>query len=138
MLQPDGPDVPPLTRGTVGKTDWHELHSTDWESGFAFYSKLFGWSKTTAMDMGPMGTYQLFTMAGNGDDGGLMNEPPNAGPAPYWMFYFSVDAIDAAHKRITDAGGAVMMGPHEVPGGAWIITGTDPQGAMFSVVAPKR
>jgi uncharacterized protein len=26
----------------------------------------------------------------------------------------------------------------EVPGGAWIINGIDPQGAMFALVAPKR
>lgn len=138
LLQPDGSYVPPLARGTIGKVDWHELHSTDWEGGFAFYQKLFGWSKTTAMDMGPMGTYQLFTMGGQGDDGGMMNEPPNAGPAPYWMFYVSVEAIDAAIERINANGGSVMMGPHEVPGGAWIVVAQDPQGAVFALVAPKR
>jgi predicted enzyme related to lactoylglutathione lyase len=30
------------------------------------------------------------------------------------------------------------MGPHEVPGGIWIVQGIDPQGAMFAIVAPKR
>jgi len=136
LLQPEGSGMPPLERGTIGKVDWNELHSTDWESGFAFYAKLFGWSKTSAMDMGPMGTYQLFTMAGDGDDGGMMNE--SDGPVPYWMFYISVDAADAAVERITGNGGQVMMGPHEVPGGAWIVVGRDPQGAAFALVAPKR
>ena len=136
LLQPDGPDMPRLDRGTIGKIDWHELMSTDWESGYAFYATLFGWSKTTAMDMGPMGSYQLFTMAGNGDDGGMMNGTD--GPVPYWMFYVSVDAADAAVDRIAAHGGTVMMGPHEVPGGAWIVVGRDPQGATFAVVAPRR
>jgi uncharacterized protein len=30
------------------------------------------------------------------------------------------------------------MGPHEVPGGSWIILGQDPQGAMFALVGPKK
>jgi len=136
LLQPDGPDLPDLARGTIGKIDWNELHSTDWESGFAFYAKLFGWAKTTAMDMGPMGTYQLYTMAGNGDDGGMLNE--TEGPVPYWLYYISVDAADAALERVNAHGGKVVMGPHEVPGGAWIVVGEDPQGATFALVAPKR
>jgi predicted enzyme related to lactoylglutathione lyase len=30
-----------------------------------------------------------------------------------------------------------LVGPHEVPGGGWIVQGIDPQGAMFAVVGPK-
>jgi len=30
------------------------------------------------------------------------------------------------------------MGPHEVPGGQWIVQCTDPQGAHFALVAMKR
>jgi hypothetical protein len=30
------------------------------------------------------------------------------------------------------------MGPHQVPGGQWIIVGFDPQGAMFSLVGPRN
>jgi len=32
----------------------------------------------------------------------------------------------------------VLNGPMEVPGGAWVIQGRDPQGAIFALVAPKR
>ena len=37
-----------------------------------------------------------------------------------------------------DAGGKIMMGPMEVPGGDWIIQGTDPQGAFFALVGAKQ
>ncbi len=138
MLQPEGPDMPAMERGTIGKIDWNELHSSDWESGYEFYAKLFGWSKTTSMDMGPMGTYQLFSMGSDGDDGGMMNlAGEEAKLPPYWGFYVSVDAAEAAAERIRANGGTVLMGPHEVPGPSYIVTGMDPQGAMFSVVAPK-
>lgn len=128
------PALPPGTRGTIG---WHELYaSEDWEKSFAFYSKLFGWTKSRAMDMGEMGTYQLF--AANGVDiGGMMNKVPG-GPGPMWNYYFNVEAIDAAVARATEKGGKVMHGPSEVPGPMWIAQCLDPQGVMFSMVAPKR
>ena len=36
----------------------------DGPSAFAFYSGLFGWTKAEAMDMGPMGIYQIFAIDG--------------------------------------------------------------------------
>jgi predicted enzyme related to lactoylglutathione lyase len=59
-------------------------------------------------------------------------------PRPYWLYYIAVDAIDAVIERVKAGGGEVLHGPMEVPGGAWIIQGRDPQGALFALVAPKR
>jgi uncharacterized protein len=59
-------------------------------------------------------------------------------PTPCWTYYFNVDAADAAAARFQAAGGRVLDGPHQVPGGSWIVQCRDPQGAMFSVVAPRR
>jgi predicted enzyme related to lactoylglutathione lyase len=50
----------PVAPGTPGHGGWHELHADDWEKVFPFYGELFGWAKSNAMDMGPMGVYQLF------------------------------------------------------------------------------
>jgi predicted enzyme related to lactoylglutathione lyase len=119
---------------------WHELMTTDWEAGLAFYGELFGWQKADAMDMGPMGTYQLFADSREKDCGavgGMMNLLPNL-PRPVWGFYFIVDAIDPAVERVKEGGGQVLNGPMEVPGGAWIINAVDPQGAHFSLVGAKR
>jgi predicted enzyme related to lactoylglutathione lyase len=60
---------------------------------------------------------------------------PDTIPSPFWGYYFNVSAIDAAAERVKAAGGAIMMGPHEVPGGQWILQCTDPQGACFALVA---
>jgi uncharacterized protein len=143
MLQPEGEDMPPIAPGTTGTVGWHELHSSDWEKALAFYGEQFGWVGNDAMDMGPMGKYQFFGFepkAGDAecaDTAGAMFNDPQA-PHPYWAFYVHVDDIDAAHGRITDNGGTVLNGPQEVPGGTWIINAIDPQGAMFSVVGPKK
>jgi predicted enzyme related to lactoylglutathione lyase len=88
------------------------------------------------MDMGAMGTYQLFA-AGGQPIGGMMTKPPSI-PIPMWLYYFNVPELDAAVTRIKDGGGQVINGPVEVPGGSWIVQGLDPQGAMFALVAPRR
>ena len=101
---------------------------------FEFYREVFGWSRSDAHDMGPMGVYQLFTV-GAGDIGGMMTKPASL-PSPHWNYYFQVDGAQAGADRITDAGGKVVHGPMQVPGGAWIVQGVDPQEATFALVSP--
>jgi uncharacterized protein len=136
LFQPMGGDNSPAPAGTPGHIGWRELYAADWSSAFDFYAGQFGWTKDRAMDMGPMGTYQLFA-AGGEAIGGMMNKP-DVIPVPVWLYYFNVEAIDAAAARVSSGGGQVINGPHEVPGGAWIIQCMDPQGAMFALVAPRR
>lgn len=135
LLQPYGEEAPPLPRNAEGNVSWHELHASDWQGAFDFYGPQFGWEKGDPMDMGEMGTYQLFTVDGE-LTGAMFNKPPEI-PAPVWLFYFNVDSIDAAAKRIVDNGGTIMLEPMEVPDG-WIVQARDPQGAWFALSAPKR
>jgi len=127
---------PSITPGTPGHIGWHELHAGDGPSAFAFYVKLFGWSKADVVDMGPMGIYQLFAVDGE-PVGGMMTKMEHI-PRPFWLFYINVEAIDAALQRALDGGGSLISGPHEVPGGSWIVQCTDPQGAVFAMVAAQR
>jgi uncharacterized protein len=128
------PGEPPLP-WTPGRTGWHELHAADGPSAFAYYSKLFGWTKGDALDMGPMGVYQIFNHDGV-MAGGIFTKPA-AEPVPYWLFYFNVDEINAAVERVKAGGGQILNGPMEVPGGSMIVQGLDPQGAMFALVEPR-
>ena len=136
MLHPDGPDQPPVDPGTVGHVGWHELYTTDWKAAMAFYSGQYGWKQERAVDMGEMGTYAVFSVDGQ-QAGGMMNKPSQI-PVPVWQFYFTVEAIDAAAKRVADGGGMVLMGPMEVPNGDWVAQCRDPQGAHFALTAAKR
>lgn len=136
LMAPKGPDMPPLQPGTPGTVGWHELYTTDWNAALDFYSSQFGWTKDEAMEMGEMGTYQLFAVDGQ-QTGGIMNKPPQV-PVPLWLFYFTVDDIDAAAERVKEAGGTIVLGPMEVPGGSWMLQGLDPQGALFSLVKTAR
>jgi hypothetical protein len=128
------PALPIGTQGTIG---WRELYANDWKTAFPFYEKMFGWTKADAIDMGPMGIYQLFA-AGAQPIGGMMTKPPQMPAPPHWGFYFNVPALDAGAARITAGGGKITNGPLEVPGGQWVVNAMDPQGAHFSLVAPKR
>ena len=118
--------------GVVG---WYELHAKDWQDAFTFYSKMFGWSQGESHDMGPMGIYQLFIVGGRAAGG--MFASPEAAKGCFWLPYFNVDDIDAAHGRLTAAGGKVLNGPMQVPGGGWIIQALDPQGAKFALLGQR-
>jgi uncharacterized protein len=120
----------------AGFFGWRELWAGDGPKAFDFYSGLFGWTKAEAIDMGPMGIYQIFAIHGE-QAGGMMTKTPQT-PAPFWLYYFNVEAVDAATARAKDGGGQVLNGPLQVPGGSWIVQCLDPQGAMFAMVGPKR
>lgn len=127
------PSAPAMTPGHFA---WRELQAGNGPEAFKFYADLFGWTQVEALDMGPMGLYQIFAINGE-HAGGIMTRTPDV-PAPYWLYYVSVEDIDAAVLRATEAGGTSVLAPHEVPGGMWIAQFTDPQGAMFAMVGPKR
>lgn len=120
---------------TVGHCGWNELMAADAAREIAFYTGLFGWSLPEPMDMGAMGKYQ-FIAHDEVTGGAIMAAPPQV-PQPQWNHYFWVDSASAAKSRVEAAGGHVINGPHEVPGGNWVIQGIDPQGAMFALVGGK-
>jgi predicted enzyme related to lactoylglutathione lyase len=119
-----------------GKVGWHELHAKDWESALKFYEAMFGWKKSERHDMGPMGIYQIFDIEGS--RAGAAFNSPAAGNGGYWLLYFNVADIDTAHRLLGEAGGTVLNGPMQVPGGSWIIQAADPQGAQFALFGPRK
>lgn len=117
-----------------GHANWNELMSSDPEAAFAFYSKMFGWTKGEAVGMGGEGVYQLVRRDGV-DIAGMMGL--GQAPVPNWLPYFGVASVSACIEAITRAGGTVHHGPMEVPGG-FIAIAQDPQGAWFAVTGEVR
>ena len=120
-----------------GRIGWRELHAGELEPAWEFYSGLFGWTAPAEVDMGPMGVYRMFATGEEMPVGGMMTKMPET-PAAMWLYYITVDGIDAAIVRANEAGGTLLAGPHEVPGGQWIAQYFDPQGAMFAMVSFTR
>jgi predicted enzyme related to lactoylglutathione lyase len=128
---PSSPETPE-TEPEPGDVSWRELYTTDAAGAVRFYSEVFGWHESQAMDMGPMGKYHI--VARSFDIAGVMNKPKEMAHAPTaWGLYFRVNGLDAAIERVKKNGGQITNGPMEVPGGDRIVNCVDPQGAMFSL-----
>ena len=128
-----GMQAPTIAPDAVGHVGWRELMAGDLDTDFAFYSKLFGWTKGDAVDMGPMGLYQLFA-TGEAPVGGMMTKPPTLQRAG-WNYYFNVAELSGAIAKVKAGGGQIINGPHQVPGGSWIAQCLDPQGVMLALVS---
>ncbi|MDP2316054.1 MAG: VOC family protein [Pseudomonadota bacterium] len=124
--------MPEMNAHTPGMFSWHELHTSDSDAGYSFYSTLFGWGQTGEMDMGPMGMYRMFGRTPDKSIGGIMAKNP-AMPASAWTYYITVADLNGTLDRVRANGGQVVFGPDEVPGGDFIATCVDPQGATFAV-----
>jgi uncharacterized protein len=127
-----GQPQPPSHVPEVGDFSWHELATTDTDAALSFYGDLVGWKNTENHDMGPMGVYRMFGFDGV-TLGGLFNKPPQMPAPPHWLFYVRVPDINKGADLVKQHGGKVLIGPHEVPGGDWILQCLDPQGAAFAL-----
>jgi hypothetical protein len=131
VLQPAGPDGDTPTTLELGRVSWNELWTSDCDAAWAFYQAMFGWVETGKMDMGPQGVYRMYGLPdGKTSLGGIAARMPEQ-PANAWIYYFNVADIVACAAALQSAGGRVIMGPHDVPGGK-ILIAMDPQGAVFA------
>lgn len=119
----------------VQHVSWNELASPDLAAAKRFYAKHFGFEFREAMNMGPMGDYCFIDHHGQ-RLGAIMQRQDERQPAA-WLFYVRVPNVTAAVQAVKTGGGAVLLGPIEVPGDDWIAVATDPAGTGFGLVGPK-
>lgn len=137
VMTPEPPTGDPNAKSDVFSADaeqrvgWNELSTSDPAGARQFYGQQFGWGSDDFMDMGPMGEYRFLDHAGT-RIGALCGTMP--GQQAKWRYYFRVPSIAAATSIVEAKGGAIRMGPHQVPTGDWIVIGSDPQGAEFALV----
>jgi predicted enzyme related to lactoylglutathione lyase len=125
-----------FSRTAVGHCAWNELATSDPQGALQFYTRQFGFADGGSMPMDNAGRYQFL----NDADGmiGAITTSSGANRQPIWLYYFRVADIDAAAKNVAAGGGTVMHGPQEVPGGDYILVGSDPSGATFALVGARR
>ncbi len=126
-------DVFSVTQAGHGR--WNELSTSDAPAALAFYHEVLGLAQNGAMPMGEAGDYSFIAVGGTTI--GAISPVLAPGAKPAWLTYFGVTSVSSAKAAIEAGGGTVLMGPHEVPGGDWIVVATDPQGACFGAVGPK-
>lgn len=113
-----------------GALTWNECQTPDVAAAAKFYGELFGWG-TDEMDMGPQGTYTVFTLDADGVAGGMT--PPMDEVPPHWSTIFAVDDTDGCVETARQAGGSIIVEPFDIPIGRQAVI-ADPQGAVFSVI----
>jgi len=142
LMNPIPPEGQPDAKSDVFSVDrpqhirWNELATSDQDGAIAFYRKHFGWDQEGAMPMGAMGDYKFVQHNGVGI-GAIMRKPAQL-PVSLWSYYIGVDDIDRAASAITAGGGTIFNGPMEIPGGEYALNATDPQGASFGLVGPRK
>lgn len=122
----------------MGKCNWNKLISRDHAATNAFFTRVFDWRYPHKMEMpGDLGDY-TFVHVGGSDEaiGATMQAHPDHPPG--WTFYFRAPDIEVAATHIAAAGGKVLQGPMEVPGGDMVLVATDPEGVRFGVAAPGK
>lgn len=127
-LSTDPPEPPGL-----GQISWHELATSDLESGYGFYAALFGWETQEDMDMGDGWMYRIYGQPESFPLGGMFTKPAEMPGPPMWLYYISVPSVADAVEKIQQLGGQVLNGPMDVPGGDTIAQCMDPQGAVFAL-----
>ncbi len=121
--RPGAPDEP-------GRVGWHELLAEDRNKIFDFYGDLLGGRKLKTKPQRQT-FYQLFS-AGGQTIGGMLTKLPSVQQS-CWLYYFNVDDIDEAARRVNAGGGRTLEGPIELSDSCWIAQCVDPQGALFAL-----
>jgi len=136
VLQPAEEGAMPEGPVEVLDFSWRELATTDASGAVAFYTRLFGWEKQNASEMGGLGVYQEFGRAG-APLGGIYTKPREMPAPPHWLLYTRVPDIQAAVETARSLGGQLFNGPMEIPGGDLVAQLADPQGAAFALHQTK-
>ena len=109
-----------------------ELWSKDPAKCSAFYERVFDWKVQHV----PQLDYRIVDTKATGDmkgiNGGIFQ--PKEGEWPGNMsFYILVDDLAAYRKKITDAGGKILVEEQEVPGMGYFSLFSDPDGRVMGI-----
>ncbi|MGH3620673.1 MAG: VOC family protein [Sciscionella sp.] len=113
-----------------GTPTWIDLGIPDLERAMEFYRALFGWE----YDVGSAeyGHYTMCLLHGRPVAALMPNHDPNTTDF-WWNVYFATEDCDDTAKRITEAGGALLMAPMDVMDQGRMAIASDPVGAQFGL-----
>jgi predicted enzyme related to lactoylglutathione lyase len=122
-----------------GPVVWHELTAENPTAALQFYKDIFGWDTLSTPDMGGnVGPYYLFGKGATQMGGAFIRHKELPPSWPRWLVYMAVPSVTAAAEAVKAAGGKVLNGPHQVPGGNWIVQLTDSYGVPVALHGPKE
>ncbi len=118
----------------VGKIIFVELVTPDLAAAKKFYAGLFGW---TFRDIQTDGIEYAEAFLDGQPVAGLVHKklPSSGHRQPAWLTFFAVRDVDAATKIASANGAKVLFKPHSIPDRGREAVFSDPQGAVFAVLA---
>ncbi len=113
---------------------WAELSTPDPDAAKAFYGPLLGWQSNDI----PLGDGAVYSIAqvDSLSVAAIASQPQaqrDAGLAPVWSSYVSVQSADAAAQHAKDLGATVHAEPFDVMSAGRMAVIQDPQGAYLMV-----
>jgi predicted enzyme related to lactoylglutathione lyase len=118
---------------------WHELTAEDPQAALQFYKALFGWEVVATHAMGgDVGTYYLFGVGATQMGGAYLRAKHLASTWPRWLIYINVPSVTAAVAAAQAAGGKLLNGPNQVPGGMWVAQVLDSHGVALALHGAKE
>jgi predicted enzyme related to lactoylglutathione lyase len=121
----------------AGPDVWHELTAEDPQAALQFYKDIFGWEVLSTFPMGAdVGDYYLFGLGKTQMGGAFVRSKDHSSTRPRWLVYFSVPSVTTGAAAAKTAGGQVVHGPQQVPGGNWMAQVVDSHGVMLALHGP--
>ena len=125
---------PPSAERHVGKVVWADLTTPDLAASKRFYGGLFGW---TFRDIraGEKG-YSVALLEGTPVAGLFQHATPSGERRrPAWVGFVAVRDVEAVKKTALESGATLLFGPRTFPQRGTQATISDPEGAVFAVLA---
>lgn len=124
--------MPEMTAYADGVPSWIDMASPDVAASTRFYGTLLGWQALPPV--AEAGGYTLFTLRGKHVAG--IGPIMAAGQPPAWTTYVNVSDADGTAKKVSDAGGTVLMPPMDVMEQGRMAIFADPSGAVLGLWQP--
>jgi uncharacterized protein len=119
-----------------GTVAWVDLQTPDLGKAREFYGELLGWSFAGGDDPNT-GFYTMAQIDGR-NAAGLGKLSEQAPLPPMWSVYFATDDVDDTARKVSEAGGKVVMPPMDVMEEGRMAFFVDPTGAHFGAWQGKR
>jgi predicted enzyme related to lactoylglutathione lyase len=110
----------------AGTPCWVDYAAEDQAAAQEFYGRIFGWTFTEGSEK--HGGYAM-ALADGREVAGVT--PKMADQPAGWSTYLATDDVHVTAKKIDEAGGTVVAGPHDIDAVGSFVFGIDPTGLAF-------
>lgn len=122
----------------AGIPSWTDLSTPDVDAAKTFYTQLFGWETEDIHGEDGDLIYTMFRRDGRAVAGVGGQTEESAGAPATWTTYVATDDADATAKRVTAAGGSVLVEPMDVMESGRMAIFQDPAGAVVATWQARR